>query len=265
MARGKTPQQVRDMLGSDLDAARERVRAEVRIEQDRAAVAAQSKERVADLRKQVSDRGLMNDPDIRGIVDGTTAQNRSERLSMLRDKLVAKLLRAEAESAHPAAEVIEGVKIYEKLPEASVEEWRANNPGEEPGGLMRRGGMLYMQRGEIDMMVVERQPSGKAKVISRQEIKTGVVDTNARARAQLDDQTSLLRDAAAGKKAIRLEVGGRDITGEIDLASDATAKKSTRGPAGKGFDQSLGVSASDLEKMCKDLLAEAVAAGKRSP
>ena len=29
-----------------------------------------------------------------------------------------------------------------------------------------------MQRGEIDMMVVERQIGGKAKVIAREEIKT---------------------------------------------------------------------------------------------
>ena len=34
------------------------------------------------------------------------------------------------------------------------------------------GGERYMQRGEIDMMVVERQIGGKAKVIAREEIKT---------------------------------------------------------------------------------------------
>jgi hypothetical protein len=84
MARGKTPQQVRDMLGADLHAAHERLRLEVRLEQERAAVAVQSKERVADLRKQIADRGLMNDPDIRVIVEGITAQNRGERLPMLR-------------------------------------------------------------------------------------------------------------------------------------------------------------------------------------
>jgi hypothetical protein len=122
-----------------------------------------------------------------------------------------------------------------------------------------------MQRGEIDMMVVERQSSGKAKVIAREEIKTGAHDTNADARAQLDEQTGLLHDGAAGKKAIRIEVGDRDITGEIDLASDAAASKSTRGPAGKIFDKSLGVSATDLEALCKDLLAKGMAAGGGVP
>jgi hypothetical protein len=54
----------------------------------------------------------------------------------------------------------------------------------------------------------------------------------------------------------------RDITAKIDLASDAAASKSTRGPAGKGFDKSLGATASDLEALCKDLLDKNVAAEK---
>lgn len=115
------------------------------------------------------------------------------------------------------------------------------------------------------MMVVERHASGKAKVVAREEVKTGGRDTNADARGQLDDQTSLLRDAAASKKTIRLEVGDRDITAEIDLASDAAASKSTRGPAGKGFDKSLGVTASDLEALCKDLLDKSIATGRETP
>jgi hypothetical protein len=94
----------------------------------------------------------------------------------------------------------------------------------------------------------------------RAEIKTGSRDTNADERGQLDDQSGLLRDAAAGTKTIRLEVGSRDVTAEIDLGSDASASKTTRGPAGKGFDASLGVSASDLEAFCKDLLSKGVAA-----
>jgi hypothetical protein len=265
MKAGKTPQQVRDMLGGDLDVARERVRAAVRADQDRAAVAAQSKERVAELRRQIEDRGLMNDPDIRAIVEGTTAENWNERLGMLRDKLVAKLLRAEAEHTHPGAEVLDGVKIYEKLPEVNRDEWHAKNPGKKGDGLTDRDDGLYVQRGEIDIMVIERQTSGKAKVVAREEIKTGVHDTNARARGQLDVQTGLLRDGASGKKSIRIEVGGRDITGAIDLGSDAAATNFTRGPAGKGFDKSLGISATDLEGLCKGLLAQGVAAGEGAP
>lgn len=74
-----------------------------------------------------------------------------------------------------------------------------------------------------------------------------------------------MRDATAGKKVLRLKVGDRDITSEIDLGSDAMARKSTRGPAGKGFDQSLGISARDLEALCKDLLFKASGAGEVEP
>jgi hypothetical protein len=265
MKADKTAQQMHDMFGGDLDGARERVRTAVRLDQERASIAAQSKERIADLRKQIEDRGLMNDPDIRDIVSGKASTNPKARLAMLRDKLVAKILRAQAEQAHPGAEVLDGVNIYEKLPEANLDEWGAKNPGKKRDGLTDRPDGLYIQRGEIDMMVVERQESGKAKVIAREEVKTGGRDTNADARRQLDDQTSLLRDAAMGKKTIRLEVGDRDITAEIDLASDAVASKSTRGPAGKGFDESLGVSASDMDALCKDLLAKGVTAAKEAP
>jgi hypothetical protein len=256
MKSGKTPQQVRDMLGSDMEAAREHVRAEVRADQARTAVTAQSKERVADLRKKIADRGLMNDPEVRQIIDGSTTTNPTERLPRLRDKLVAKVLHAEAQHEHPGTEVIDGVKIYERLSEATLDEWRIKNPGRRTNGLTERDDGLYMLRGEIDMMVVERQTNGKAKVIAREEIKTGGRDTNADARAQLDDQSSLLRDGAIGKKAIRLEAGDHDITATIDLTSDASATKTTRGPAGKGFDQSLGVTSNDLEALCKALLAD---------
>jgi hypothetical protein len=260
----KTPQQTHDMFAGDLDGARERVRTALRADHERAAVAAQSKERVAELRTQIAERGLMNDPDIQSLVSGKAVANPNERLPALRDKLVAKILRAEAEQAHPGSKVIDNVKIYEKLPEASLDEWKAKNPNRSPSGLTERDDGLYIQRGEIDMMIVEPQPGGKARVAAREEVKTGARDTSADARKQIVEQTGLLRDAAAGKKQIRLEAGGEDITGQIDLASDAAASKSTRGLAGKGFDKSLGVAAGDLEALCKELLANHSGSGGAS-
>jgi hypothetical protein len=136
---------------------------------------------------------LMNDPDIGDIVAGRTVKNSNARLPMLRDKLVAKILQVEAAHAHPGAEVLESVKIYEKLPEATREQWNANHPGKEPSGIVERDDGLYKQRGEIDMIVVQRQVLGKAKIIAREEIKTGVLDTNADARAQLGAGQSFAR------------------------------------------------------------------------
>jgi hypothetical protein len=60
-----------------------------------------------------------------------------------------------------------------------------------------------------------------------------------------------------------ISIGGRCTM--FHTPSDATASKSTPGPAGKGFDKALSVSASDLEALCKDLLDKSVTAGEEAP
>lgn len=255
MARNKTPQQVRDILGDDLDAARTRVRSEVQSEQQRTAMAAASKQRAGEFRAIVD-----GDPVLQSIIGATTPENLNVQLPKFRDRLVATVLRGELAQAYPSADVLEGVKIYEKLPERTVAERVAKYPTQEPDGLVEYAEGLYMQRGEMDFLVIERQPSGRARIVARQEIKTGVSDTHADAHAQLETQSTLLRAGAAGSKEIRLEVGGRDVAGEIDLASDLDANRETRGPAGKRFDKSLGISARDLERLCKEVLVDALAA-----
>lgn len=256
MRADKTSQQVRDIFADDLDNARERVRTAVRLDRERAQIAAESKERVAELRKHIAERGLMSEPDIVEIISGTTSKNRRDRIAMLRDGLISKILRAEAAQAHPGAEVLTGIKLYEKLPEANLDEWGANHRGDKKDGLTERNDGLYVQRGEIDIMIIERQSEGKATIVSREEVKTGTLDSHSDARDQITAQTKLLHEAATSRTTIRLEVAGRDITSELDIASDATAKKTTRGPAGKGFNKSLGVTGSNLEALVKELLGD---------
>jgi hypothetical protein len=265
MKAGKTPQQTRDMLGGDPSAARERVRSELRLEHERAAVAAQSKLRVTELRKQIAELGLLDDPDVHAIIEGTTVQNWKDRISMLRDKLMSRILRSEAQQRHPGYDVVDGAKIYERVSNGTLEQWRHANPGQDARGLTDRADGLFMQRGEIDLMILERQAGKKAKIIEREEIKTGIRDKNADARSQLLEQASILSEAAAGRRQLRIEVEGQDITNEIDLATDAMAGKHTRGPAGKGFDRSLGATANDLEAVCKDLLPNPTTERKIDP
>jgi len=254
MKYGKTPVEQRSMFDGDLEAARAKVRAEVRAEQEVAATKAQSKVRVQELKQEIADKGLMRDPEIRAIVDDASKKPK-DKVSALRDKLMAKILKAEAQAMRPNAEVIDSMKIYEKLPEETLAEWKTKHPGRKIDGLIERDDGLYMQRAEVDMMLVERNPDGaRSKILSREEIKTGVLDTDAKAQSQLNVQSELFKDGASGAKKLRLEVGGRDIADELDLASDAFASKSSRGPALKGFDNSLGVTATDLENLSKELL-----------
>ncbi len=261
MKHGKTLAEQRAMFDGDLETSREKVRAAVRVEQEAAASKAQSKARIEKLKKTIADKGLMSDPELRAIV-GDVSKKPKDKLPTLRDRLVAKLLKVEVQAEHPNAEVLDGVKLYERLPEVTFEEWKTKHPGQRIDGLTRRDDGLYMQRGELDMMVIERDPAGtKGKIVLREEIKTGVGDTSADAKSQLKNQSDLFKEGASGAKKLRIEVGGRDIASDIDLASDADATKFTRGPAGKGFDKSLGVTASDLEGLCKDLLRSSPATG----
>lgn len=52
-----------------------------------------------------------------------------------------------------------------------------------------------------------------------------------------------------------MEIDGQvDITDQFDLGSIERAEKITVGPAGKGFDESLDISAPDLERLIRELL-----------
>jgi len=261
MAKGKTAEELRRSLGgdgNDVEVARAKVRKAVGEERDAVVLRARSQERMAELKQKIADLDLMNDPEVKAILK--SAKPPRDKLPDLRDKVMTKVLKAEAQAAHPNADVLDGVKIYEKQAEATAEEWRANHPnpdGSRPtnAGLREFGDGLYLERGEMDILIIERPVTGKARILEREEIKTGIRDTHARADAQLKTQSELLHAAASGKAKIRLLRGSdENLADTIDLATDATAKKMTRGPSNRVFNRSLGVSASDLEALFYELV-----------
>jgi hypothetical protein len=256
-----TSKEVHDRYSGDKDLAVRKVKEAVAYSQGKADIKTGSAERMAELKLRIADNKLMQDPDVVAIVDALPAKGRPTTISNLRDTVMAKILAGEAlakaKVTEPNAEVLTGIKVYEKQAENSIAEWEGNNPDKTGNGLTMRGRDLYMQRGEIDIMVVVREPSGKARVTHREEIKTGTTDTHAGAKEQLDSIGDYLAQGSSGK--IRLELNGRDITTEIDMSTDAAATKATRGPADKKFDESLGVTAGDLERLIKSLLTEATA------
>lgn len=253
-----TPQEVHDRYGGDKDVAALRIRVEVEKAQGAAGIRAASATRMAELKLRIADNALMRDPDIVKIIDALPEQGRSVTVAALRDAVMSKILAGEAvaraRATDPSAEVLTGIKIYQRQSEQSVNEWLTNNPGRAPDGLTLRVDGLYMQRGEIDVLVVVRESGGKWRIVSREEIKTGNRDTNADAARQVEQTGSLLAQDATG--GIRLELGGKDITSEINMASDAAAHKATRGPSDKQFDESLGITAGDLERLVKSLIVE---------
>jgi len=263
MAKGKTADELRRSLGgdgNDVEVARAKVRKAVGEERDAVVLRTRSQERMAELKQKVADLDLMNDPEVRAIL--SNGKPPRDQLPDLRDKVMAKVLKAEAQAARPNADVLDGVKIYEKQPEATVEEWRGNHPnadGSRPtnAGLREFDDGLYLERGEMDILILERSATGgKARILEREEIKTGVRDTHAKADAQLKVQSELLRAGANGQAKIRLvRASDERLADTIDLATDATARKRTRGPSNRVFDESLDVTASDLETLFKELMS----------
>lgn len=257
MAKGKTADELRRSLGgdaNDVEVARAKIRKAVGEERDAVVLRARSQERMAELKQKVADLDLMNDPEVRAILSNSKTPR--DKLSDLRDKVMAKVLKAEAQAAHPDAEVLDGVKIYEKQAEKTIAEWRKNHPDHDGGGLKLFDDGLYLQRQEMDIVIIKRAPGGgRAKIVEHEEVKTGLRDTHADAFAQLTAQRKWLSAGASGEAKIRLERNETDVTGAIDLASFASAEKATRGPANRKFDRSLEITAADLEALVKELLA----------
>jgi hypothetical protein len=87
-----------------------------------------------------------------------------------------------------------------------------------------------------------------------EELKTGYDDSPQKARAQLDKGAKVINEATAGGMRVKLLEGGRDVTDQVDLTSMQSASSATRGPANKPFEESLGLTAKDLDALINTLL-----------
>jgi hypothetical protein len=189
----------------------------------------------------------------------------------LRSRLVSDIVGDEIALRYPGKEVLRDVKISEQRPGNSIEDYMKNHAQADgktsDRGLRERPGTdgkqhVYLDRTDVDVMVVEQGPDSKLRIVHREELKSGQNDqaTGGKkpgAKEQLATGKQLLSDAAHGKTTIRMEVGGVDITNQFDLTSVDSSTGVARGPAGKtGFDQSLGVTADDLKAMIEVLIEE---------
>ncbi|MEO8841912.1 MAG: hypothetical protein ABI704_10105 [Kofleriaceae bacterium] len=155
------------------------------------------------------------------------------------------------------------VKVWEEQA-ITVDEFKKLGREEKQGMTLRErdGAMrVYLDKTDVDLMVVEPGPAGKRIRRLAQE-KAGAKDTPAAAKSQNEQALHAIEGARSGGKHVRLEAGGVDITKTLDLSTAATADKVSVGPAGKGFDESLEVTASDLERLMKDLVTESKKGGK---
>ena len=260
-----SPEEMQRFFDGDLDSARRDIAREASKRTDAEALKKASASRAEEIRKFVQERGLMQDERILKILERISANPSKSEISetafVLRNILTSELRAEEIAARYPGAQVLREVQIWEAdltVPLRDVE----GIPG-KAGQTFRRDSdgthRIYKNVTDIDLMVIDRPLGGdKAKILRLEQQKTGGTDTASAAKAQNEAALTSIQSSQQQHRIIRLEIEGKlDIIEQLDLTSIAQASKVTVGPAGKSFDESLGITAPDLERLMKDLVANA--------
>ncbi|ATB29759.1 hypothetical protein [Melittangium boletus] len=230
-----------------------------------------SSEFVQTFKKQLLKYDFLRRREVRDVLLGKgSAEDKQHGLrGLIAEEVAAEEVLAAHGGNNPGNVLHRGLRvIQEQKGFRSVEEFRADfaakNDGKVFEGAFPKYGKVYIKVGEIDLLLVEEQPSGKARIRYREEVKSGAGDTPGKAQKQLDEVGRLFEKAAAGDETIRFELpDGVDITKQLDLASDAAALKKHRGPVPVGdpknqkrYNESLGLTESDLKNLATKLFEE---------
>jgi hypothetical protein len=244
------PAKIRDQYGGDLDAALRSVRNATSRGRGSADLGRASQARADELRVAIQRRGMMKHPEVVAVLDdlGPDPLPREVETAVLdiRSRLMSEILESETAAAYPTAQVLRDVEVWVEQDVAG----RGARIMETPSGPRP-----HLTATDIDVLVVERPADGgKARIVHREEIKTGRNDQPTKAKGQLETGANAISTAARGGRPIRLVAGGVDITDGIDMSTVDASTAATRGPAGKGFDRSLGITADDLLRLVEDLV-----------
>lgn len=263
----KTPEEMQNAFNGDFDAAKQSIGNAAAQKASGLAVQQASKQRATEIREWVRSRGVLEEQKVVDIVSRLSENPSKEDILQatrdLRTVLVGDLLAEENAARYPGARVLREVKVWEEQPNITAEQYRSLGRDQKQGLTSRRGENgsehIFKDVTDIDALVVAEGQSGKLEILRVEQQKTGARDTQANANAQNKAALDAIADALAGKKTIRLETQGTDITDQLDLSTASGAHQVTVGPAGKAFDESLQITAPDLERLMKDLLMEAKA------
>jgi hypothetical protein len=233
----------------------------------KAAIRARSAAGVNELRSLVDEHGLMKDPAIRKELaklerDASPAAVK-QAVRKVREVIVAELRASENAARFPGSTIYREVKVWEEQA-TTAEEFR-QMPSSKKHGLTIRADSdgvtrVYRLVTDIDTLITDSPATGSARIDRLEQEKTGVEDTAGHAERQNAAAMKALESAASGGPKVRLEIdGGIDITAKVNVVTAAGAKQSTFGPAvteGKAYDESLKVTARDLEELVKSLVAD---------
>ena len=263
MSTGKSAAEVRESLfKNDIDVAVSRVKAEAAKTSDakaqKAAEAEASRIRSVQLQTLIDQHGLMKHPKVQESLQ--RYRNASDpdagrvHLDAIRSEVMSEILRielkAEFVAEHPQVEVLRDVDVYVEQP-GTADDFSTTHPKRQ--GWTDIDNKPYIKITDIDLLVVDRS-SAKAKVLHREEIKTGESTKVSKADSQLKDAAEAVSNSVKGGAPVRLRQGSVDITAQIDLASMQSSTSATVGPAGpRRYDKSTGIRTNDLNTLIKTL------------
>ena len=256
-----TPDALRDAFNGDPQAARNGIDAEIAKKAGKkaakAALQTSSAARMGELRDEILARRILARPGVVEILERLGEDPSPSDVTIavrdIRSEVVGELRADRARQANPRYEVIRNVAVRVKLP-ISMDEFR-QMPREKKEGLEVLSDSsgetaVFRKVTDIDQLVLDGD-----RVVRIEQEKTGKHDTHAAAKAQNDITLKVVSDRLAGGSEVRLDVDGRNLATEIDLASFLEAKPVTAGPAGEKFDDPIGVSARDLEVLIREFVA----------
>jgi hypothetical protein len=218
-------------------------------------------EQINNLKALLQQLGIINDPKVQRAI-------KAGDINELTGELGEAIQRTRLRSKYPPSgkyTILSNIEIARLIPGFdSIAKWQAAEKAAgrsgDPGGLYERNGQLWKSVGNADALVAEPGANGKFRPVEVEEAKTGRGDSATKAAQQVAKVTGGLADIAAGKTDVRIfdRVGknqiGRDLTDQFDLSQLGSLKSSTRGPEGRGFQESLGYDEQILRLLAESLI-----------
>jgi hypothetical protein len=255
---------MRNAFKGDVTVAKQEIAAQVSKKLEAQALKEASRHRTEEIRNFVKSRGLMKDPRVKRFLDRLpekpSALQISDVATDIRSLVVSDLLEEESAGKFEGTTVFRDVKILEELPGLTNDDFKQMEPSAKQGLTQRPDGngtlRAYRVVTDLDAILVEEPVNGgKARISRIEQHKTGKNDTPSDARSQNSTALGAIERAQASGHSLRLELGdGTDVTSRIDIVTAHDATKVTIGPAEKGFDESLGITSADLERLVKELI-----------
>jgi hypothetical protein len=219
-----------------------------------------SEQKIATARQALADNGFLDSPLVKAAI---AAGNKGELRGRVAEFLARRRNVAEfkPEEGH---EVLGDIDIVQKFGDyKTVDEARAAHPGEDLP-LYELNGQVWRRVTDLDVLVLEKDASGRSTVARMEEVKASPSATGEKARTQISSAVDVFAKIAAGDNSYRVHLNRKqDITGRIDVTTATADKAKVRGLEGKkGFDLSIGLTDSELNKVVDQLINPGATAPK---